>query len=92
MFVKSRRGKVICGIDDANAMEGVIVYHAGTTLDDGGRVLTAGGRVLDVMATLCPTTALISDDFPTLGRPTSVTKPLLTYLYLPFLGRLSRYK
>ena len=44
------RGKVICGIDDANAMEGVIVYHAGTTLDDGGRVLTAGGRVLDVTA------------------------------------------
>ena len=44
------RGKVIHGIDDANAMEGVIVYHAGTTRDEEGRVLTAGGRVLDVTA------------------------------------------
>ena len=38
------------GIDDANAMDGVTVYHAGTALDDEGQVVTAGGRVLDVTA------------------------------------------
>ena len=44
------KGKVINGIEDAEAMEGVTVYHAGTKLDDEGRVLTNGGRVLDVTA------------------------------------------
>ena len=44
------KGKVISGIDDARAMDGVTVYHAGTRLDDEGRVLTNGGRVLDVTA------------------------------------------
>ena len=32
-------------------MEGVTVFHAGTAFGDGGRVVTAGGRVLDVTAT-----------------------------------------
>ena len=44
------KGKVISGIEDACAMDGVTVYHAGTKLDDEGRVLTNGGRVLDVTA------------------------------------------
>ena len=44
------KGKVISGIEDARAMDGVTVYHAGTRLDDEGRVLTNGGRVLDVTA------------------------------------------
>ena len=44
------KGKVITGIEDAEAMDGVTVYHAGTRLDDEGRVLTNGGRVLDVTA------------------------------------------
>ena len=44
------KGKVISGIEDARAMDGVTVYHAGTKLDDEGRVLTNGGRVLDVTA------------------------------------------
>lgn len=44
------KGKPISGIADANAMEGVFVYHAGTTLDDEGNVLTNAGRVLDVTA------------------------------------------
>ena len=41
-------GKRITGIEDAERMEGITVYHAGTKLDDAGEVLTAGGRVLDV--------------------------------------------
>ncbi len=44
------KGKVITGIEDANAMDGVTVYHAGTALGENGEVLTAGGRVLDVTA------------------------------------------
>lgn len=48
------KGKVITGIDEANACEGVTVYHAGTALDAEGNIITAGGRVLDVTA-LAPT-------------------------------------
>lgn len=44
------KGKVITGIEEASAMEGVTVYHAGTALADDGSILTAGGRVLDVTA------------------------------------------
>ncbi|MBP3885270.1 MAG: phosphoribosylamine--glycine ligase [Olsenella sp.] len=44
------KGKAIVGIDDANALPGVTVYHAGTRLDDSGAVLTDGGRVLNVTA------------------------------------------
>ena len=43
------KGKVITGIDRAEALEGVTVYHAGTALRDG-ELVTAGGRVLDVTA------------------------------------------
>ena len=43
------KGKVITGIEDAEALDGVTVYHAGTKLD-GDTVLTNGGRVLNVTA------------------------------------------
>lgn len=43
-------GKVIKGLEEAERIEGVTVYHAGTALGDKGEVLTAGGRVLDVTA------------------------------------------
>lgn len=39
-----RQGDAIAGLDEAAALDGK-VFHAGTRLD-GGRVLTAGGRVL----------------------------------------------
>ena len=42
--------KVISGIDRANALPGVTVYHAGTALTAQGDVVTAGGRVLNVTA------------------------------------------
>jgi phosphoribosylamine--glycine ligase len=45
-----RKGDVIEGLDDANALPGVQVFHAGTTRDAEGRWLTAGGRVLGVCA------------------------------------------
>lgn len=43
------KGKVITGIERAEEMEGVTVYHAGTALSDG-KLVTVGGRVLDVTA------------------------------------------
>ena len=43
------KGKVITGIEKAEEMEGVTVYHAGTAVADG-ELVTAGGRVLDVTA------------------------------------------
>ncbi len=45
-----RTGDVIEGVDDAGALDGVTVFHAGTARDSGGRLVTAGGRVLDVTA------------------------------------------
>jgi phosphoribosylamine--glycine ligase len=44
-----RSGLPISGIEEANRVEGVQVFHAGTTLQDG-RLVTAGGRVLSVAA------------------------------------------
>ena len=44
------KGKVITGLDAANALEDVTVFHAGTAVDDEGNVVTAGGRVLNVTA------------------------------------------
>jgi phosphoribosylamine---glycine ligase len=41
-------GRPIDGIERADAMPGVVVYHAGTTKHDG-RLVTAGGRVLTVV-------------------------------------------
>lgn len=45
-----RKGDVIEGLDDAAALEGTVVFHAGTDRDDHGRWVTAGGRVLGVTA------------------------------------------
>ncbi|HEX2999249.1 MAG TPA: phosphoribosylamine--glycine ligase, partial [Armatimonadota bacterium] len=41
------KGKVIEGLDEAAKMPGVVIFHAGTALQDG-KVVTAGGRVLNV--------------------------------------------
>ena len=44
------KGKVILGIEEAEALEGVTVFHAGTVRNVDGELLTAGGRVLNVVA------------------------------------------
>jgi phosphoribosylamine---glycine ligase len=46
---KYRSGIPITGVEDANRLDGVQVFHAGTRLEDG-RLVTAGGRVLSVAA------------------------------------------
>lgn len=44
------KGKAITGIERAEALDGVTVYHAGTALSQDGTLVTNGGRVLDVTA------------------------------------------
>jgi len=51
-----RAGAAIEGVEAADALPGVTVFHAGTALR-GGRLVTAGGRVLGVTA--------VADDLPT---------------------------
>ncbi len=47
---KPEVGFPISGVDEANAMEGVTVFHAGTKRGEKGGFVTAGGRVLGVTA------------------------------------------
>jgi len=42
-----KKGKVITGIDEANADPDVVVFHAGTALKNG-EIVTNGGRVLGI--------------------------------------------
>jgi phosphoribosylamine--glycine ligase len=44
------KGKVITGIETAEELPNVTVFHAGTKLDEAGQLLSAGGRVLNVVA------------------------------------------
>jgi phosphoribosylamine--glycine ligase len=44
------KGRVITGIEDAGAMDGVEVFHAGTSRDENGNWVNTGGRVLGVTA------------------------------------------
>ncbi len=44
------KGKVILGVEEAEALEGVMVFHAGTALNYDGELVTSGGRVLNVVA------------------------------------------
>ena len=48
---RARTGGAITGVEDAEAVEGAWVLHAGTALDDDGRLVAAGGRVLSVVGT-----------------------------------------
>ena len=43
------KGSAVRGIDKAEALDGVVVFHAGTK-QDGDRILANGGRVLNVTA------------------------------------------
>jgi phosphoribosylamine--glycine ligase len=42
-------GLPISGLQDAGALEDVVVFHAGTRLGDAGDLQTAGGRILTVV-------------------------------------------
>jgi len=47
---KYNKGTAINGLDAANEMEDVFVFHAGTKEDDKGQLVSNGGRVLNVTA------------------------------------------
>lgn len=52
----STKGSVITGVEDAEKVDGVIVFQAGTAKNAAGQLVTNGGRVLNVTA-LAPTLA-----------------------------------
>ncbi len=43
-------GSVIRGLSEAGEIEGVVIFHAGTRLDQDGNLRAAGGRVLNITA------------------------------------------
>lgn len=45
-----KKGSVIGGVLDADDLEGVKIFHAGTARDSNGALIAAGGRVLNVTA------------------------------------------
>ena len=53
---KYETGKAITGIQEAEMLDDIVVFHAGTAVL-GGQLVTNGGRVLGVTA--------IADDLPT---------------------------
>lgn len=44
------KGTVIEGVKEAGALESVTVFHAGTDVTEGGKLVAKGGRVLNVTA------------------------------------------
>ena len=51
MCIRDRiKGDEIFGLDEADELPGVVVFHAGTAQDAGQRLCTKGGRVLCVSA------------------------------------------
>lgn len=45
------KGSIIGGVEAADALDGVTVFHAGTDKDSDGKLIAVGGRVLGVTAT-----------------------------------------
>ena len=61
-------GDVIEGIDDAERVAGAYVLHAGTSTDRGGPLVSAGGRVLNVVGTGPDLTAARAVAYQAAGR------------------------
>ncbi|HJQ23360.1 MAG TPA: phosphoribosylamine--glycine ligase [Blastocatellia bacterium] len=62
------KGKPISGLDEAAAVEGVVVFHAGTARDANGRLITAGGRVLGVTARAATLAAARANAYEAIGK------------------------
>jgi phosphoribosylamine--glycine ligase len=60
-------GKPIEGLDAAAAVPGVLLFHAGTALCDG-RLVTAGGRVLTVVARAATHAAAMARAYQAVGH------------------------
>jgi phosphoribosylamine--glycine ligase len=61
------KGIPIEGIEDAETLEGVVVFHAGTRIDNGSLV-TNGGRVLNVTAIAEDLPKTIAKAYEALGK------------------------
>ena len=61
------KGKEIFELDGAGALPDVVVFHAGTKLEDG-KVLTNGGRVLGVTATGSDTSSAIAKAYEAVSK------------------------
>ena len=61
------KGKEIFELDVAGALPDVVVFHAGTKLEDG-KVLTNGGRVLGVTATGSDTSSAIAKAYEAVSK------------------------
>ena len=61
------KGKVITGLDEAEKVPGVAVFHAGTKFDNG-QYLTTGGRVLGVCASEDTLAATMGKIYEACGR------------------------
>lgn len=48
--VAYEKGKVITGLENFEGKDDIFCFHAGTRFDESGRIVTNGGRVLDVVA------------------------------------------
>ncbi|WP_084079364.1 phosphoribosylamine--glycine ligase [Demequina sp. NBRC 110057] len=64
----ARSGDVITGTDEAEAVEGAHVLHAGTALNDAGELVSAGGRVLSVVGRGATLAAAREVAYEALGR------------------------
>ncbi len=62
------KGKPITGLDDADSIEGVVVFHAGTTRQDMSEYRTSGGRVLGVTARASTLDAARAKAYQAIGR------------------------
>jgi phosphoribosylamine--glycine ligase len=65
--LSSSSGDVITGLDEEGGLAGVEVYHAGTA-EEGGRLVTDGGRVLAVSALGASFTAARDAAYDAVGR------------------------
>jgi len=61
-------GKVIEGLEDAASLPDVTVFHAGTALRPDGQLVTAGGRVLTVVARAADYATAISRAYEAVDR------------------------
>ena len=72
----SAKGEPIHGLDQAEAIEGVKVFHAGTRVDAGtGRLVTAGGRVLNVVCVRGTLHQAVTGAYAAIGREPGAASP-----------------
>ena len=63
-----RKGDVIIGLNEADEMPGITVIHAGTKLQPDGKIVTNGGRVLNVTATSLTFPAAVRAAYYAVGK------------------------